>query len=103
MADPSSAGLVTRLAHYAVAGTVGNLIVKGASRATPALRPHVRGLVVSSIAQGIVLTRKLEGAAEDTRLKAGDLFADARAQLGETAAPPTTPPDTSGAAHVHEH
>lgn len=102
MADPFSAGLVTRLAHYAVAGTVGNLIARGAARATPALRPHVRRLLVTSVAQGIVLTRKLEGAAEESRLKAGDLIAEARAKLGE-ATPPPRPAEEADAGGGHAH
>ncbi|HVL98357.1 MAG TPA: DUF1490 family protein [Egibacteraceae bacterium] len=102
MSDPVSAGLVARLAHYAVAGTVGNLIVKGAARATPVVRPHVRRLLVSSIAQGIVLTRRLESAAEDSRLRAGDLVAEAKAQLGESA-PPPRPADAGEAGRGHEH
>lgn len=102
MADPFSAGLVARLAHYAVAGTVGNLIVRGAAKASPAVRPHVRRLLVTSVAQGIVLTRKLEGAAEDTRLRAGDLVAEAKAQLGEpAAAPPPDAPSETGHGHGH--
>lgn len=102
MADPFSSGLVARLAHYAVAGTVGNLIVRGAVKASPSVRPHVRRLLVSSVAQGIVLTRKLESAAEDSRLRAGDLVAEAKAQLGEPAAPPS-PDAASETGRGHEH
>lgn len=102
MSEPVSTGFAARLLHYAVAGTAGNLIVKGAARVTPMVRPHARRLAVSAISQGIVLSRRLEATAEDSRLKAGDLLAEARAELGESATPPRQGDAGSGDVG-HEH
>jgi hypothetical protein len=96
----AAAGLAGRLAHYAIAGTVGNLIVRGAMKASPTVRPAARRLAVSGVAQGIVLTRKLEVAAEEARLRLGDLVAEARGQLGEDAPPPPVRPVGD---HDHQH
>ncbi len=92
-------GFRRRLIDYVIAGTVGNLLVRSATRAAPALRPHLRRGAVASLAQGIRWSRQLEGAAEEARLRTGDLLAEAREQLGEDAAPPDTParPD------AHDH
>lgn len=84
---------------YALAGTFGALIVRGAEALGPRARPATRRLLVRSVAQGIVLTRRLEEAAEETRLRAGDVLAEARAHLGEEAPPPAPP----GATHDHDH
>jgi hypothetical protein len=91
-----------RLLQYAVAGTAGNLIVRGGSRLAPRVTPVARRLAVGAVAQGIVLGRRLTEVAEETRLGAGDVVAEARASLGEEAPPPVRPvrgePD-----HGHEH
>lgn len=80
--------MVSRLAHYAIAGTAGNLIVRGATRLRPYAAPAARRATVKVIAAGIVGGRKLGDAAEEARLQAGDLLAEARADLGETAPAP---------------
>ena len=80
--------MVSRLGHYAIAGTAGNLIVRGATRLRPYAGPVARRATVRVIAAGIVGGRKLGDTAEEARLQAGDLFADARASLGETAPAP---------------
>lgn len=77
-----------RLAQYAVAGTAGNLIVRGAERVRPHAGPVARRATVRLIAAGIVGGRKLGDAAEEARLQAGDLLAEAQASLGETAPAP---------------
>jgi len=88
-----------RLLDYAIAGVVGQAIVAGGRAA---LRGGSgRGLLVGAVAQGIRLGRTLETAAEETRLRAGDLVAEARERLGEEATPPTTP--SAGAADDHGH
>jgi hypothetical protein len=96
-------GLAGKLVHYAVAGTVGNLIVRGAQRAAPAVAPTARRLAISGVAQGILLTRKLEEAAEEARLRVGDVVAEARGQLGEEAPPPTPPTTRPVDAPGHQH
>jgi hypothetical protein len=92
-------GFRRRLVDYAIAGTVGNLLVRGATRAAPALRPALGRATVASLAQGIRWSRQLEGAAEEARLRTGDLLAEARERLGEDASPPDTP--ASPDAHDH--
>jgi GNAT superfamily N-acetyltransferase len=93
--------LAGRLFGYAVAGTLGDLIVRGASRVGPRLAPGGRRLAVRAVAQGIVVGRRLGAAAEETRLRAGDVVADARASLGEEAPPPSAEPLRDD--HGHEH
>lgn len=91
--------LGTRLVQYAVAGTLGNLVVKGASRLRPHVAPVARRAAVRAVAGGIVGGRKLGDVAEEARLQAGDVVAEARAALGETAPSPgeagSTPPVAS--------
>lgn len=85
-----------RLAHYAVSGVVGGLIIRGASRRLPEARPAARKALVGGIAGSIVAGRWLASAAEEARLKAGDVLAEARTSLGEEAPPPS-------AVHVENH
>lgn len=91
-----------RLAHYAVSGVVGGMIIKAASKRLPEVRPAARKAVVGGLAGGMVAGRRLASAAEEARLKAGDLLAEARGTLGEEAPPPSA---VSGADadHGHEH
>ncbi|MGQ0464515.1 MAG: DUF1490 family protein [Sporichthyaceae bacterium] len=84
--------LAGKLVHYAIAGTAGNLIVKGAAAARPWAVPAARRAAVRTVAAGIVGGRRLGDWAEEARLQAGDLVADARASLGETAPPPGEEP-----------
>ncbi|WP_274918497.1 DUF1490 family protein [Streptomyces sp. WZ-12] len=93
-----------RLAHHAVSGVVGALIVKGAAKHLPGAKPAVRKAVVGSVAGGIVAGRWLAAAAEEARLKVGDVLAEARTSLGEEVPPPsavaTEGPEPD---HGHEH
>ena len=91
------AGPLRGVAGLAVAGVLGDLIVTGARRVIP---EHAgRRLTVRAMAGGIVLTRRFESAAEEARLLAGDLLAEARESLGEEAPLPVA---GDGAA-THEH
>lgn len=80
--------LAHRLVQYALAGTAGNLIVKGASAARPWAGPAARRATVRAIGLGIVGGKRLGDLAEEARLQAGDLVAEARANLGEVAPAP---------------
>ncbi|WP_236242302.1 DUF1490 family protein [Streptomyces sp. CC228A] len=74
-----------KLAHYAVSGVVGALIVQK----LPAAKPAARKALVGGLAGGIVAGRWLSEATEEARLKAGDMLAEARTSLGEEAPPPS--------------
>ncbi|MFF8828667.1 DUF1490 family protein [Streptomyces sp. NPDC015131] len=91
-----------RLTHYAVSGVVGGLIIKGLSKRLPDGTPAVRKAAVGGIAGGIVAGRWLTSAAEEARLKAGDLLAEARTSLGEEAPPPSAV-TVEGPEHDHGH
>jgi hypothetical protein len=94
--------VVGRLAHYAVSGVVGAALVRGAAKAAPRAKPAARRAVVGGLAGGIVAARWFGSAAEEARLKAGDLLAEARSSLGEEAPPPSAV-DIGGHAHDHGH
>jgi hypothetical protein len=81
-------GLPRRLGDYVVVGVLGSLIVRGGVALAPHLAPLGRNLLVGSLATGIRLGRWIEGAAEETRLRFGDLVAEAREQTGEEAHAP---------------
>ncbi|WP_370423545.1 DUF1490 family protein [Streptomyces sp. QH1-20] len=91
-----------RLAHYAVSGVVGGLIIRGAAKKLPEAKPAARKALVGGIASGIVAGRWLAGAAEEARLKAGDVLAEARTTLGEEAPPPSAV-GVEDHDHGHEH
>ncbi|MFI1354147.1 DUF1490 family protein [Streptomyces sp. NPDC020898] len=93
---------VGRIAHYALSGTAGVLVLRAAAKAGPKTKPAVRRLLVGGIAGGITTGRRLGEAAEEARLKAGDLLAEARESLGEEATPPSAV-GVEGHAHDHEH
>ncbi|WP_246884703.1 DUF1490 family protein [Streptomyces sp. GESEQ-4] len=94
--------VVGRITHYALSGTAGVLVLRGAAKAAPKAKPVARRLLVSGIAGGITTGRRLGETAEEARLKAGDLLAEAREQLGEEAPPPSAV-GVEGHAHDHEH
>jgi hypothetical protein len=85
-----------RITHYALSGTAGVLVLRGAAKAA------ARKLLVNGIAGGITTGRRLGEAAEEARLKAGDLLAEAREQLGEEARPPSAV-GVEADGHDHEH
>ncbi|WP_274562196.1 DUF1490 family protein [Streptomyces spiramyceticus] len=87
-----------RLAHYAVSGVVGGLIIRWASKRRPEAKPVARKALVGGIAGGIVAGRWLASAAEEARLKAGDVLAEARTTLGEE-----SPPPSAVSVDVHDH
>lgn len=86
-----------KLAHYAVSGVVGGLIIKN----LPAAKPAARKALVGGLAGGIVASRWLASAAEEARLKAGDVLAEARTSLGEEVPPPSAVDVNHD--HGHEH
>ncbi|WP_282697498.1 DUF1490 family protein [Streptomyces sp. CC208A] len=87
-----------KLAHYAVSGVVGALIIQK----LPDAKPAARKAVVGGLAGGIVAGRWLSEAAEEARLKAGDMLAEARTSLGEEAPPPSAV-KVNHDDHGHEH
>ncbi len=89
-----------RLVHFAISGTVGGLIIRGAARTAPKVGPAARKALVGSLAGGIVAGRWLGSAAEEARLKAGDMLAEARSSLGEEAPPPSA---VRGGEQAHDH
>ncbi|MFG2758001.1 DUF1490 family protein [Streptomyces wuyuanensis] len=91
-----------RLVHYAVSGVVGGLIIRGVSKRLPDGTPAARKVLVGGIANGIVAGRWLASAAEEARLKAGDMVAEARTTLGEEAPPPSAV-GVENHDHGHEH
>ncbi|HVS43614.1 MAG TPA: DUF1490 family protein [Candidatus Dormibacteraeota bacterium] len=97
--------LATRLAHYAVIGVAGDLLVRGARRLGPSLAPALHDVAVGALAQGIRLGRSVERASEGARLTGGDLLAEARAKLGEQARPPAEAgaAAAAGGHDGHEH
>lgn len=89
-----------RLVSLAAVGAAGDLVVKGASQAAPKVAPVARRAAVTGAARGILLGRRLGEVAEEARLKASDILAEAHASLGEEApAPGPTVPQQ----HDHEH
>ena len=92
-------GAAGRLAHFAVSGVIGGLIFRGAAKAAPTVKPAARKALVGSMAGGIVAGRWLGSAAEEARLRAGDMLAEARSSLGEEAPPPSA----VSVEHTHDH
>ena len=91
-------GSVLRKAVGTVAtGVVGVLVVRAAERGESGSLP--RKAAVGATKLGILGARRAEKAVEATRLAAGDVRAQAYADLGETAPPPA---DRS-AGHDHSH
>jgi hypothetical protein len=101
MSSSRSAGPLPRLVDYAIAGTIGQLIVRAAVAARPYLAPAARRATVAGLAGGMLAGRRLAVAAEEARLVVGDLVAEAHAKVGEAA--PAPAPRSPGPEHDHEH
>ena len=94
----AGAGRLLRKAAGTVAtGVVGVLVVRAAERGDPGSLP--RKVAVRATRWGIVGSRRAEAAVERARLSAGDIRAQAYADLGEQVPPPA---DRSGG-HDHAH
>lgn len=89
--------LLRKAAGTVVTGVVGVLVVRAAERGEPGSLP--RKVAVRATRWGIVGSRRAEAAMERARLAAGDVRAQAYADLGEQAPPPA---DRSGG-HDHSH
>lgn len=101
MHPAAAAGAVAgRLAHYAASGVIGAIVVRQAAKTAPKAGPAARKALIGSLAGGIVAGRWLGSAAEEARLKAGDMLAEARSSLGEEAPPPSA---FDAGNHDHEH
>ena len=87
-----------RLVSYTAIGVTGDLVVKAASRAAPTVAPAARRAAVTGTAQGIVWARRLGEMAEEARLRASDILAEAHASLGEQA-----PAPGPAVPHLHDH
>ncbi|MGW0562219.1 DUF1490 family protein [Streptomyces sp. NPDC003016] len=97
-----AAAAAGRLAHYAVSGVVGGLIVRGASKRLPDAKPVARKALIGGIANGIAAGRWSAPAAEEARPKAGGMLAEGRAGPGEEVPPPSAV-RVEDHDHGHEH
>lgn len=79
-------------------GVVGVLVVRAAEGSEPGSLP--RKVAVQVTRWGILGSRRAEAAVERARLAAGDIRAQAYADLGETAPPPA---GRSADPHGHSH
>lgn len=94
----AGAGRLLRKAAGTVAtGVVGVLVVRAAERGEPGTLP--RKAAVRATRWGILGSRRAEAAVERARLRAGDIRAEAYADLGEQVPPPAEP--TGGHDHAH--
>ena len=89
--------LLRKAAGTVATGVVGVLVVRAAERGEPGTLP--RKAAVRAARWGIVGSRRAEAAIERARLSAGDIRAQAYADLGEQVPPPA---DRSGG-HDHSH
>ena len=95
----ATAGRLLRKAVGTVAtGVVGVAVVRAAERGEGGSLP--RRVAVTATRLGILGTRRAETAVERARLAAGDVRAQAYADLGEQAPPPA---DRSTGGHDHSH
>ncbi|MGW6602526.1 DUF1490 family protein [Streptomyces sp. NPDC055036] len=76
------------LGHHTVSGVFGALVTDGALKAAPQVKPVARKAVVDGLADGIAAGRWLTSVAQEARVTAGNVVADAQAQLGEEASGP---------------
>ena len=95
------AGTIAHLLRKALGtvgtGVVGVLVVRAAERGGPSRLP--RKAAVRATRWGILGSRRAEAALERARLTAGDIRAQAYADLGEQAPPPADRSD--GHSHTH--
>lgn len=90
--------LLRKVAGTVATGVVGVVVVRAAERGEGGTLP--RRVAVTATRWGILGTRRAEIAVERARLAAGDVRAQAYADLGEQAPPPA---DRSTAGHDHSH
>lgn len=89
--------LATRAAGLLISGVAGAAVVDRLKRpATGAAFKRVAVAVTTVTLRG---KRRLESGAENLRLTAGDVVAEARQKIGEQTPPPTRPAQ----AHDHDH
>ncbi len=89
--------LLGRAAGAVASGVAGVIVVRAAERGEPGSLP--RKAAVGATRWGIVAARRAGVAVERLRLAAGDVRAQAYADLGDTAPPPADRSD----AHTHTH
>ena len=90
--------LLRKAAGTVATGVVGVVVVRAAERGEGGTLP--RRVAVAATRWGILGTRRAEQAVERARLAAGDVRAQAYADLGEQAPPPA---DRSAGGHDHSH
>lgn len=89
--------LAARAAGLLISGVAGAAVVDRLKR--PATGTAVKRAAVSVTALTLRGKRRLESGAENLRLTAGDVVAEAREKIGEQAPPPAQP----APAHDHDH
>jgi len=89
--------LAARAAGLLISGVAGAAVIDRLKR--PATGAAVKRAAVSVTALTLRGKRKLESGAENLRLSAGDVVAEARGKIGEQAPPPAQPSQ----AHDHDH
>ncbi|MPQ97162.1 DUF1490 family protein [Modestobacter sp. I12A-02628] len=93
-----AARVLRKAAGTVATGVVGVLVVRAAERGEGGSLP--RRVAVTATRWGILGARRAESVVERTRLAAGDVRAQAYADLGEQAPPPA---DRSADPHDHSH
>lgn len=88
-----------KLVGIAASGVLGVTIVE--SFRSGKARRAAHGSAVTVASWGLKAQRKAEVKAEELRLGFGDILAEARERVGETARPPAAPAGHDG--HDHEH
>lgn len=92
---------VRKLGELAVVGAAGHLVIRCTARM---LRSNTaRNLAVGATADGIVLSRWMGEVAEEARMRAGDLRAQALAVLQEKVPPPPEPKSSHDGESGHDH
>lgn len=95
---PGAGQLLRKAAGVVATGVTGVLVVRLAEGGEPGSLP--RKVAVRVTRWGILGTRRAEAAVERARLAAGDVRAQAYADLGESAPPPA---DRGAGGHDHAH